>query len=155
VGKEDGEVEERRVASGSLLFKGPTVVAALVCLVAALFAGAVGAMILVTPDALQGSILINLSGGGKLPSADLLLIGGTMVVLGVLYVISAALLWSEVQWIRGVYVGIVVSMVGTVVSGLGTTLAPGIAAAGMIINVLIVTLLATETWEARRAMKGQ
>ena len=155
MGEEDRAGEERKVASGSLLFKGPTVVAALVCLVAALFAGVVGAMILVTPDALQGSILINLSGGGKLPTEDLLLIGGTMIVLGVLYVISAVLLWSEVQWIRGVYVGIVVSMVGTVVSGLGTTLAPGIAAAGMIINVLIVTLLATETWEARRAMKGQ
>lgn len=154
MGESESEGEERRGVGGSLLFKGPTVVAALVCLVAALFALVVGTMVLFMPDALQGSLLVDLAGGGKLPAGDLVLIGGTMVVLGVLYVISAVLLWSEVQWIRGVYVGIVVSMVGTVVSGLGTTLAPGIAAAGMIINVLIVTLLATETWEARRAMKG-
>lgn len=149
------ETHERRsdAVSGSLLFKGPTVVAALVCLVAAIFSLGVGSVIIVSPGQLQGSILVNLSGGGQLPQGDLNLIGGAMVALGFLYVVSAVLLWSEVQWIRGVYVGIVVSMLGTVVSGLGTTLAPGVAAAGMIINVLIVTLLATETWEARRGMK--
>ncbi|MDG6898486.1 MAG: hypothetical protein JRN24_01980 [Nitrososphaerota archaeon] len=147
-------VEERRRSGGSsLLFKGPTVVAALVCWVAAVFSGAAGAAITLAPSELQGTFLVSLS-NGSLPSQGLLdLVGVIMVALGVGYVGSGILLWSELYWIKGIYVGMIVSMVGMVVSGLGTTLAPGMAAAGMIINVLIVTLLATETWEARRGMR--
>lgn len=151
MGEQESE-KRRREASGSLLFKGPTVVAALVCFVAALFSIAVGAAVLASPASLQGSLLVNLAGGDALPQGDIGLIGGTLVGLGVAYAFSAVLLWSEVHWVKGVYAGIIVSMVGTVAAGLGTTLAPGIAAAGMIINVLIITLLATETWEARRSM---
>jgi hypothetical protein len=143
----------REVAKGSLLFKGPTVVAALVCFVAALFSVAVGAAIVVSPSSFEGSLIINLAGGSQLSVASANLMGGIMILLGLMYAFSAVLLWSEVHWVRGVYAGIIVSMLGTVAAGLGTTLAPGIAAAGMIINVLIITLLATETWEARRAMR--
>lgn len=152
MGEQEKE-KERRNASGSLLFKGPTVVAALVCFVAALFALGVGAAIISSPSSLEGSLLVSLSSSAQLPAGELELMGGTMVALGVAYIFSAVLLWSEVHWIKGVYAGIIVSMVGTVAAGLGTTVAPGIAAAGMIINVLIVTLLATETWEARRSIK--
>ena len=152
-GEHEGAEGERRPDSASLLFKGPTVVAALVCFVAAVFSAAAGIGIAVAPSDLQGTFLVTLS-NGTLPSSGLLdLVGGVMVGLGVAYVLSGVLLWSEVHWIKGVYAGLIVSMVGMVASGLGTTLAPGMAAAGMIINVLIVTLLATETWEARRGMK--
>jgi hypothetical protein len=153
MGESSKEEGRREMAKGSLLFKGPTVVAALVCFVAALFAVSVGVAVVTSPGSFQGSLLLNLGGGGQLSQGSIDLIGGTMVALGLMYTASAVLLWSEVHWIKGVYAGIIVSMVGTVASGLGTTLAPGIAAAGMIINVLIITLLATETWEARRAMK--
>lgn len=147
--------EERREAPGpgSFLFKGPTVVAALVCAVSAVFSVAVGAALASSPGSLQGSLLIDLSGGNG-PSRGLLSgFGAVLIVLGAVYMISAVLLWSEVHWVKGVYVGIVVSMAGMLWSGLGTAFAPGIAAAGMLINVLIVTLLATETWEARRGAK--
>lgn len=149
MGKEE-RVERREADSKSLLFKGPTVVAALVCIVAAIFSVALGAVIVYAPGALEGTFLISLSGGGPASRGLLNLVGGSMVALGALYVVAAFLLWSEVHWIKGVYVGIIVSSVGTLASGLDTTIAPGIAAAGMILNVLIVTLLATETWEARR-----
>ncbi len=139
--------------SRSLLFKGPTVVAALVCLVAAIFSAAIGVALMIAPSDLEGTFLISISNGSPLSQSLQNLAGVMMLVLAVVYVVSAVLLWSEVYWIKGIYVGIVVSVIGTVGSGLGTTFAPGIAAAGMIINVLIVTLLATETWEARRAMK--
>jgi hypothetical protein len=154
MGVEQNNAQGRKDDEGeSLLFKGPTVVAALVCIVAAVFSFGTGMAFLFAPDPLQGTLLINLSNGSA-PSGSLLdLLGVVLVALGIVYVISAALLWSEAHWIKGVYAGIIVSIVGTLVSGLGTTLAPGIAAAGMIVNVLIVTLLATETWEARRAMK--
>lgn len=147
-------VEERRRSDGaSLLFKGPTVVAALVCWVAAVFSGAAGAAIALAPSDLQGTFLVSLS-TGTLPSPGFLdLVGAVMIGLGIGYVVSGILLWSERHWIKGIYAGMIVSMVGMVGSGLGTTLAPGMAAAGMIINVLIVTLLATETWEARRGMR--
>jgi hypothetical protein len=151
--KEEMKAERRREADGqSLLFKGPTVVAALVCGVSALFYFGTGIAFVSAPGDLQGTLLISLSNGTS-PSAGLLdPVGAIMMTLGAAYVVSAYLLWSEAHWIKGVYAGILVSIVGMVVSGLGTTFAPGIAAAGMIVNVLIVTLLATETWEARRAM---
>ncbi len=152
-GEHEGGEEARRGDSASLLFKGPTVVAALVCWVAAVFSAAAGAAIALAPSDLQGTFLVSLS-TGSIPSQGFLdLVGAVMVGLGIGYVISGVLLWSEVYWIKGIYVGMIVSMVGMVGSGLGTTLAPGMAAAGMIINVLIITLLATETWEARRGMK--
>lgn len=150
---EDKEAEIREELRKSLLFKGPTVVAALVCFVAAVFSIATGAAIVFSPDSLEGTFLINLGGGGLPPLGALDLTGSALIVLGVIYFVSAVLLWSEVHWIKGVYAGIIVSIIGMVVSGLATTLAPGIAASGMIINVMIVTLLATETWEAKRGMK--
>ncbi|MDG7007261.1 MAG: hypothetical protein JRN06_03320 [Nitrososphaerota archaeon] len=153
MGEHEGVEGARRADSASLLFKGPTVVAALVCFVAAVFTAAAGVAIAFASNDLQGTLLVSLS-SGDLPSQGLLdLVGAVMVGLGAGYVISGVLLWSEVHWVKGVYVGLIVSMVGMVASGLGTTLAPGMAAAGMIIDVLIVTLLATETWEARRGMK--
>jgi hypothetical protein len=153
MGKEESEIEARREAiKKSLLFKGPTVVAALVCFVAFAFAESAGLAMVFAPYALQGTFLIG--EGSGLPSHELLsLMGAVLAVLGVLYVASGVLLWSEVHWIKGVYAGIIVSVVGMVGAGLGTVFAPGIAATGMIINVLIVTLLATETWEATRGMK--
>ncbi len=152
--KEEDESEARRAAiKKSLLFKGPTVVAALVCWVAFAFSDAAGVAMVLAPNDLSGTFLIS-SSGGALPSQYVLdLLGVVMVLLGVMYVVSGILLWSEVHWIKGVYVGIIVSVVGMVGSGLGTVFAPGLAATGMIINVLIVTLLATETWEATRGMK--
>lgn len=153
MGEDQEKAARRREAeSKSLLFKGPTVVAALVCFVAALFSVTVGGAIAFASGDLQGTLLINLS-GGPLPLGLLDLAGAAMIVLGAAYAFSAVLLWSEVQWIRGVYAGIIVSAVGMVGSGLETTFAPGIAATGMIINVLIITLLATETWEASRGAK--
>ncbi|HKT22794.1 MAG TPA: hypothetical protein VJR06_09335 [Nitrososphaerales archaeon] len=154
MGKEEDESEARKEAiKKSLLFKGPTVVAALVCWVAFAFADASGVAMVLAPQDLAGTFLIT-GVGGALPSQAVLdLLGVAMVILGLLYVVSGILLWSEVHWIKGVYVGIVVSVVGMVASGLGTVFAPGLAATGMIINVLIVTLLATETWEATRGVK--
>lgn len=151
-GGEQDEGERRVADNKSLLFKGPTVVAALVCAVAAVFSYGVGVVIIFAPTYLQGTLLVDLSTGDA-PSQGLLNIVGTVVIiLGFTYVVSAYLLWSEKHWIKGVYAGIVVSIVGMLESGLDTTFAPGIAAAGMIMNVLIVTLLATETWEARRGI---
>lgn len=154
MGEEVDESEARREAiKKSLLFKGPTVVAALVCWVAFAFSDAAGIAMVLAPSDLMGTFLIGGTGGG-LPSQGVLdLVGVVMVILGVMYVVSGALLWSEVHWIKGVYVGIIVSVLGMVGSGLGTVFAPGLAATGMIINVLIVTLLATETWEATRGIK--
>lgn len=152
-GEETRSEERMEAISRSFLFKGPTVVAALVCLVAALFSVAVGVAVAYTPSNLQGTFLVTLSNGAPLPQGLLNTVGGVMIALGVLYALSALLLFSEQHWIKGVYAGIVVSMVGMLVSGLSTTFAPGIAASGLIINVLIVTLLATETWEATRGVK--
>ncbi|MDG6990272.1 MAG: hypothetical protein JRM99_02490 [Nitrososphaerota archaeon] len=153
MGEEDTIEARKEAIRKSLLFKGPTVVAALVCWVAFAFSDAAGVAMVLAPSYLAGTFLV---GGtvGALPSQAVLdLVGIVMVILGVLYVISGILLWSEVHWIKGVYVGIIVSVVGMVGSGLATVFAPGLAATGMIINVLIVTLLATETWEATRGMK--
>ena len=153
MGKEETEEEMRVAESNSFLFKGPTVVAALVCAVAAVFYYGIGIGIIFSSGYLQGTFLVDLSTGGA-PSQGLLnVVGAVIVTLGLTYVISAYLLWSEKHWVKGVYAGIVVSIVGMLESGLDTTFAPGIAAAGMIVNVLIVTLLATETWEARRGTK--
>ncbi|MDG6910072.1 MAG: hypothetical protein JRN08_06855 [Nitrososphaerota archaeon] len=154
MGEEVDESEARREAiKKSLLFKGPTVVAALVCWVAFAYSDAAGVAMVLAPSDLMGTFLVGGTGGG-LPSQGVLdLVGVVMVILGVMYVVSGILLWSEVHWIKGVYVGIIVSVLGMVGSGLGTVFAPGLAATGMIINVLIVTLLATETWEATRGMK--
>ncbi len=152
--EEESKTEKRREAiSKSLLFKGPTVVAALVCFVAFVFSDAVGLAIVLAPNLLQGTFLVALAPGGLPAQGFLDLVGVFMVLLGMMYVVSGVLLWSEVYWIKGVFAGIVVSVVGMVASGLATTFAPGVAATGMIVNVLIVTLLATETWEATRGMK--
>ncbi|MDG6960490.1 MAG: hypothetical protein JRM89_04335 [Nitrososphaerota archaeon] len=152
-GDPHGEEGGRASVSNSFLFKGPTVVAALVCGVAAVFSVAIGVAMATSPGSLEGTLLVNLSAGTS-PSNGLLGGFGTVnVALGVVYVLSATLLWSETHWVKGVYVGMIVSIVGMVWSGLATTFAPGIAAAGMIVNVLIATLLATETWEARRGTK--
>ena len=153
MGEEESEIDARKEAlKKSLLFKGPTVVAALVCWVAFVFSDATGVALVLAPSDLSGTFLV--TAGGSLPSHGVLdAMGVMMVILGLLYVVSGILLWSEVHWIKGVYVGIIVSVVGMVGSGLGTVFAPGLAATGMIINVLIVTLLATETWEATRGMK--
>ena len=153
MGENEAVEEGRRADSASLLFKGPTVVAALVCFVAAVFTAAAGLAIAFASADLQGTFLVSLSSGG-LPSQGLLdMVGAVRIGLGAGYVASGVLLWSVVHWVKGVYAGLIVSMVGMVASGLGTTLAPGMAAAGMIVIVLIVTLLATETWEARRGTK--
>lgn len=140
----------RGASSDSFLFKGPTVVAALVCAATAVFSVAIGVAMMTAPDTLQGTFLVSLSGGHPLSQGLLNSVGSLTVALGAAYVVSASLLWSEVHWVKGVYVGMMVSIIGMLGSGLETTFAPGIAAAGMIVNVLIVTLLATETWEARR-----
>lgn len=150
---EEKSEHRREAETKSLLFKGPTVVAALVCAVAAVFSYGAGIAIIFTPGSLQGTFLINLTTGSEPSQGFLNVVGAVIVALGALYVISAYLLWSEVHWVKGVYAGIVVSIVGMLVSGLETTFAPGFAAAGMIVNVLIVTLLATETWEARRGAR--
>ena len=143
----------KEVVGRSLLFKGPTVVAALVCGVAAVFSTALAVAFVFSPGALRGTFIVDLSNGSA-PSQEVLnIVGFVLMALGVMYAVSAVLLWSEVHWIRGVYVGIVVSMVGMLWSGLGTTFAPGVAAAGMLLNVLIITLLATETWEATRGIR--
>ncbi len=154
MGEAENEGEKRREAmKKSLLFKGPTVVAALVCFVAFAFSDATGIAMVLAPSMLQGTFLVPAT-VGTAPSQGLLdAVGIVMGILGVLYVVSGILLWSEVHWIKGVYAGIIVSIVGMVGAGLATVFAPGIAATGMIINVLIVTLLATETWEATRGMK--
>lgn len=154
MGEEESEGEKRQAAmKRSLLFKGPTVVAALVCFVAFAYSIATGVAIMVAPAALQGTFLLPTTGGNAPSQGFLDIMGVVMGILGFLYVVSGALLWSEVYWIKGVYAGIVVSIVGMVGAGLWTVFAPGIAATGMIINVLIVTLLATETWEATRGMR--
>ncbi|MDG6988458.1 MAG: hypothetical protein JRN21_03940 [Nitrososphaerota archaeon] len=151
--EEENEKRRNDAIKNSFLFKGPTVVAALVCAVAAVFSISVGTAIVTSPGALQGTFLVNLSTGNGVSRGLLGGFGIVLLVLGVIYVASAALLWSEIHWIKGVYVGIVASIIGMVWSGIGTTFAPGIAAAGMLVNVLIVTLLATETWEATRGVK--
>ena len=154
MGGEESESEKREEAiRKSLLFKGPTVVAALVCFVAFAYSDVAGVVMVFAPSDLQGTFLVGGTGGSLPSQAALDTIGIVMVLLGVMYVVSGALLWSEVHWIKGVYAGIIVSVVGMVGSGLGTVIAPGFAATGMIINVLIVTLLATETWEATRGVK--
>lgn len=153
--EEQGSEERKRtVVANSLLFKGPTVVAALVCAVAAVFSMAVGAVIATNPQSLEGTFLVDFASGNSALLGLLSGIGVVMLALGAAYVASAVLLWSETHWVRGVYLGIVVSIVGMVWSGLETTFAPGVAAAGMIVNVMIITLLATETWEARRGSMG-
>lgn len=147
-------VDERKEAERkSLLFRGPTVVAAMVCFVTAVFAISIGLVALIVPSDVQGTLLINLSGGQAVSGSLLDLISVVLLALGVAYVLSGVLLWSSKLWIKGIYMGMLVSIVGTVVSGLGTTFAPGGAAAGMIINVLIITLLATETWEESRGLE--
>jgi len=146
-----GDAEERREAERkSLIFKGPTVVAALVCFVAALFAVFLGLIILTVPSELQGTFFVNLSNGNPVSSSLLGLITVVLLILGGGYVLSGALLWSKTHWIKGIYVGIMVSIVGMLASGLATTFAPGLAASGLILNILIVTLIATETWEESR-----
>lgn len=151
---EEEKTGERRVADNrSLLFKGPTVVAALVCAVSAVFFFGVGIAVVSAPNLLRGTFLVDLSTGSAPSQVLLNVVGAVLAILGLTYVISAYLLWSERHWVKGVYAGIIVSVVGMLESGLDTTFAPGIAAAGMILNVLIVTLLATETWEARRGAK--
>ena len=154
MGETESESEKRKEAmKKSLLFKGPTVVAALVCFVAFAFSDATGVAMVLAPSTLQGTFFVPVASGAG-PSQGLLdAVGIVMGILGIFYAVSGILLWSEVHWIKGVYAGIVVSIVGMVGAGLSTVFAPGIAATGMIINVLIVTLLATETWEATRGMK--
>ncbi|MDG6920057.1 MAG: hypothetical protein JRN59_00835 [Nitrososphaerota archaeon] len=148
-----GDEASRANVSNSFLFKGPTVVAALVCGVAAVFSVSIGVALYMSPASLEGTLLVSLSSGNPPSGALFGAFGVVNMLLGCVYVISATLLWSETHWVKGVYVGMIVSIVGMVWSGLATTFAPGIAAAGMIVNVLIATLLATETWEARRGTR--
>jgi len=150
---EESKEERKKIEKKSLLFKGPTVVAAIVCFVAGLFSFGIGFLALGSPSTLQGTFLINLSNGRQVSTGLLDLIGAVTIGIGIFYFLSGWLLWSKTHWITGIYVGIMVSVFGTAASGLGTTFAPGAAAAGMIINVLIVTLLATETWEESRDME--
>lgn len=151
--RRSSEEKERQAERKSLLFRGPTVVAALVCFVTAAFTFPIGLVGLVAPSDVAGTLLINLSNGQ--PVSTLLVDAASVILisLGAVYVLTGVFLWSSRLWIKGIYLGITVSIVGAVVSGLGTTFAPGAAAAGMIINVLIVTLLATETWEESRSLK--
>lgn len=149
--QEHKDAEEMKEAERrSLIFKGPTVVAALVCFVAALFAVGLGLVVFTVPSDLQGTFFVNLSNGNPVSRGLLELIGVVLVILGGGYVLSGALLWSKAHWIKGVYVGIMVSIVGMLASGLATTFAPGLAASGLVLNILIVTLVATETWEESR-----
>ena len=152
--KEARDVAERKQEEKkSLLFKGPTVVAAIVCFVSGIFSLGIGFASLFASSDLQGTLLINLSNGHSISGGLLDLVGATTISIGIAYFASGILLWSKKHWIMGIYFGIMISIVGMVASGLGTTFAPGLAAAGMIINVLIVTLLATETWEESRDME--
>jgi hypothetical protein len=152
--KEAKDVAERKQAERkSLLFKGPTVVAAIVCFVSGVFSIGIGFIALFASSDLQGTLLINLSNGHSISGGLLDLVGATTIGLGIAYFVAGILLWTKKYWISGIYFGIMISIVGMVASGLGTTFAPGLAAAGMIINVLIVTLLATETWEESRDME--
>lgn len=146
------EEEHRQEERQSILFRGPTVVAALVCFVTAAFTFSIGAVGLAVPSDVQSTLLVNLS-SGQLSSNFVNIMSVVLIVLSVAYIATGVLLWSSRSWIKGIYVGIAVSIIGTVVSGLATTFVPGAAAAGMIINVLIVTLLATETWEESRNLK--
>ena len=150
VGVEEDIEERKRAEAKSLIFKGPTVVAALVCFVAAVFSVGLGLIIWAVPSDLQGTFFVNLSNGIQVSSRLLNLITVVLVVLGIGYVASGALLWSKAHWIKGIYAGIMVSIVGMLASGLATTFAPGLAASGLILNILIVTLVATETWEESR-----
>ena len=151
--RETSEVEARQAEKRSLLFRGPTVVAALVCFVSAAFTFPIGVVGLLIPSEIRGTLLINLSNGQPLSTLLVNALSVVLIVLGATYVLTGVFLWSSKLWIKGIYIGITVSIVGAVVAGLGTTFAPGAAAAGMIINVLIVTLLATETWEESRSLK--
>ena len=151
--KEQDDAEARKAAERrSVLFKGPTVVAALVCYVAGVFCLIIGLVTSAAFTFIKGSLLLSLANGQTISSGLQELITVVMIALGVAYFASGAMLWSKRLWIKGIYVGIMVSIVGMVVSAMGTTFAPGAAASGMVINVLIVTLLATETWEAARGL---
>ena len=127
--EEQKNAEDRKEAERkSPLFNGPTVVAALVCFVAALFSAAMGLAALLAPSDVRGSLLINLANGQTISNGFLELLGVVMIALGGAYILSGALLWSKVYWIKGIYFGIMVSIAGLVVSGFGTTFAPGAAA---------------------------
>ena len=119
----------------------------ILCIVSGLFSASVGLIALVQPSTLQGTLLISLAGGQAVSSALVGLAGFIMILLGVGYFASSAMLWSKSTWVRGTYLGVLVSIIGAVISGLATLFAPGAAAAGMVINILIITLLATQSWE--------
>ena len=99
MGEEKTAQERRKAESRSFLFRGPTVVAALVCAVSAVFSVAVGAALVSAPSALEGTLLVSLSNGNPPPQGLLNAVGGVMLLLAFAYVVSAGLLWSEVHWI--------------------------------------------------------
>ena len=94
-------------------------------------------------------VLTSLGPSTQITQGIITIVGVATLILGIFYVVSGALLWSATRWVQGAYMGIVVSVLGTVISGAVVLFAPGPAAAAMVVNVLIITLIATETWEER------
>ncbi len=130
--------------------RGPTIAAALVCLVTGVFGVLLGVLLLIAPKQTVELIALSPSSNSPFLSSFTLELGGLIItILGVAYLVSALLLWSITRWVNGAYLGIIVSMFGTIVSGLGVTFAPGPAASGLVVNVLIITMIATETWEEK------
>lgn len=144
------EIDEGVDEDNRLMRGGPTVAAALVCFVSGIFSITFGLSVLLLPKDLVGVFLIApIGSSGTLASSVFELSGMGTTVLGIVYIIAGIFLWSPKMWARGAYLGIVVSIVGTIISGISVTYEPGIAAAGLVVNILIITMIATETWEER------
>jgi hypothetical protein len=142
---EKGVDEQNRLMRG-----GPTVAAALVCFVSGVFSITFGLSALLLPKDLVGIFLISpIGSSGTQVSSVFELSGIALTVLGIVYIAAGIFLWSPKMWARGAYLGIIVSIVGTIISGVSVTYEPGIAAAGLVVNILIITMIATETWEER------
>lgn len=138
-----------------LIRGGPTIAAAIVCFVSGVFSLSLGLFIMLAPKDLQGIVFMSLTASNS-PISTSSILGITSfvtVILGILYFAAGALLWSYTQWARGAYLGIVVSILGTGLSGLGVTFAPGAASAGLVINILIITMIATEAWEDKMLLR--
>ena len=120
------------------------------------FSIVLGVLSLLAPSSLQGVVVINaLVQNQPLGSLFVSLLGPVSLSLGVLYMIAGLFLWSPMRWSKGAYLAIIVAVIGTIEGGLAATFAPGAAASGMVINVLLITLIATETWEERLAASMQ
>ncbi len=145
--REREEIEEEKKA---LFRRGPTVAASLVCIILGAVGAVTGGVAIFAPSYIEGMIVLtSLGPSTQITQGIITLVGVATLILGVFYVVSGSLLWSATRWVTGAYMGIIVSVLGTVVSGAVVLFAPGPAAAAMVVNVLIITLIATETWEER------